>query len=135
MLETNIFGNIPDSFQMNEDEIKETATAVLDTLDISGKFEIEVIFCDEDEIRKLNLEHRQIDKPTDILSFPQEQFDSTKETLSMLGSIVICGKIALERDEKLEELIKHGMLHLLGYDHDSKERDWDIVAQKINCNF
>ena len=135
MLEINIFGNIPDSFQMNEDEIKETATAVLDTLDISGKFEIEVIFCDEDEIRKLNLEHRQIDKPTDILSFPQEQFDSTKETLSMLGSIVICGKIALERDEKLEELIKHGMLHLLGYDHDSKERDWDIVAQKINCNF
>jgi probable rRNA maturation factor len=69
----------------------------------------------EDEIRTLNREHRSIDRPTDVLSFPVDG-DGSSAGPRELGDVVICP----EHTEDLIEAVVHGVLHLCGYDH---ERD------------
>ncbi len=83
---------------------------------------IELIVCDDETIRELNREHRGIDRATDVLSFPYEE-----APMMPLGSIVISADFVRkgakehghgEADE-LTLLFLHGLLHLLGYDHET----------------
>ena len=69
----------------------------------------------EEEIERLNREHRGRDRPTDVLSFPVDEAGPAAGPRE-LGDVVIC----LERTEDLAEAVVHGVLHLCGYDH---ERD------------
>lgn len=83
--------------------------------------EIELILTDNDEIADINREFRGIDKPTDVLSFPSDPFPGAP-----LGSIVIsldkvesvASVLGHTPDEELSLLFIHGMLHLLGMDHE-----------------
>lgn len=84
--------------------------------------DLEVIFTDNPSIQKLNKEHRNIDEPTDVLSFPLEcDFPNM-----LLGSIVISTDYAKKKADELNHsfqeeitlLYIHGLLHLLGYDHE-----------------
>ena len=94
------------------EEIAETLT----------KKDIELLIVKNDEIRELNKEHRNIDKATDVLSFPMD-FDMPHMPL---GSIVISTDFVEEKakeyghtfNEELSLLFIHGLLHLLGYDHE-----------------
>lgn len=107
------------------------------------KFEVSVNFVSRDEIRELNQKARKIDKPTDVLSFPNltlkpmakiklKDFkdDINPETHNlMLGDIVICEDVAKENadtyghsyERELCYLVLHGFLHLLGFDHIEEE--------------
>ena len=67
----------------------------------------------ESEIRGLNREHRNIDRPTDVLSFPVDE-DGPSAGPRELGDVVICP----EHTEDLIEAVVHGVLHLCGYDHE-----------------
>jgi probable rRNA maturation factor len=99
---------------------------------------LEILFVDKDEIQKLNAEQRNIDKVTDVLSFPTLDgirnkkidkklfpYDFDEEGNLFLGSIVICTDVAKEQAEEyghsyereLFYLATHGVCHLLGYDH------------------
>ena len=73
-----------------------------------------VAFVDEDEIRSLNREHRGLDRPTDVLSFP---VDGTGPVAGPreLGDVVICP----DHTDDLKEAVVHGVLHLCGYDHET----------------
>ena len=83
--------------------------------------EIELIVTTKDEIKEINKQYRNIDAPTDVLSFPYEEMP-----MSPLGSIVISSwhveKIAKElnhsEDDELALLFIHGLLHLTGLDHE-----------------
>ena len=83
--------------------------------------EIELILTSNDEIQEINLTTRGIDKPTDVLSFPYENMPNTP-----LGSIVISSDFVEEKskfynhsyDDEFVLLYIHGLLHLLGYDHE-----------------
>ena len=83
--------------------------------------EIELIITNKDEIKNINKEHRGIDAPTDVLSFPYEDMP-----MSPLGSIVISYEHVKEvskelkhsQDDELALLFIHGLLHLLGFDHE-----------------
>lgn len=97
-------------------------TARLETIcDTLTPLEIELIFTDNDEIALINREFRGIDKPTDVLSFPSDPFPGAP-----LGSIVISvdkvASVAQElghsEDDELALLFIHGLLHLLGFDHE-----------------
>ena len=87
---------------------------------LTGK-EIELIVTSKDEIQEINKEYRNIDAPTDVLSFPFEEMP-----MSPLGSIVISSWHVIElakelghkEDEELALLFIHGLLHLLGFDHE-----------------
>lgn len=94
--------------------------------------EFNVIFVDEETIRKINKEYRNIDKVTDVISFALEDGENIKfEFGRVLGDIYIC----VERMKKQAEeyghsllreqgfLTVHGLLHLLGYDHMTKEEE------------
>ena len=132
----------------------ETAREVLEKLmpkvlinGIEEPTEISVTFTDNEEIRKINAEHRNIDKATDVLSFPLldlfdgegtvEKYEYNPETGGLpLGDIVISAEKIKEQaeeyghSEKRETafLICHGLLHLSGYDHTEPEREQVMMA-------
>ena len=94
------------------------------------KFEVNITLCDDEYIHKLNKEQRNIDRPTDVLSFPFFDFD-TPEVTTILGDIVISRDTAYRQAEEYGHspkrefcfLAAHSALHLLGYDHETeKER-------------
>ena len=72
-----------------------------------------VAIVDEDEIRRLNLEHRAKDSATDVLSFPLDGAEPTAGPRE-LGDIVICPPLC----ESVPRAIVHGALHLVGMDHE-----------------
>ena len=109
--------------------IRKACNATLKYEGFIDKAEINVTIVDDDEIRELNREFRDIDKSTDVLSFPLGEdgvYDYNPETDAlMLGDIVISVDHALAQAElyghgterELAFLTVHSMLHLLGYDH------------------
>jgi probable rRNA maturation factor len=98
--------------------------------EVEESFIIEILFVDTKEIRKLNFTHRNIDKATDVLSFPQISIAGKNP---ILGSIVICEEIAKDQGEAAPELIQHGFIHLLGYDHETNILEWNKVERIINA--
>jgi len=101
--------------------------------------EVSLSFVDDAEIEALNREHRGIDSPTDVLSFSQiegEELALPEGEARLLGDIVIslqrCQDQALEYghsfDRELAFLVAHGMLHLLGFDHQTPEEESAMMA-------
>ena len=83
--------------------------------------DIELLITSQDDIQKINRDFRGIDKPTDVLSFPYEDMP-----MAPLGSIVISSwhvetkakELGHTQNDELALLFIHGLLHLLGYDHE-----------------
>lgn len=97
--------------------------------------EVELTLVDEGDIRTLNRDYRNLDQPTDVLSFPTympeelaTQTPQPNEPL-LLGSIIICPTVALHYKESLPQLVHHGMLHLIGYDHETDQAAWDAAER------
>ena len=101
------------------------------------KKDIELIITTDQEMRTINNEHRNIDKSTDVLSFPYADMP-----MSPLGSIVISSSHVEEKakefshtnDDELTLLFIHGLLHLLGYDHEvdngeMRKREKELIEQ------
>lgn len=94
--------------------------------------ELSVLFCSRRKIHELNLEFRQLDEPTDVLSFPSgEDLSELSAQGGYLGdlalSLEICAIHAQEYSVPLPvesaSMIVHGFLHLCGWDHDTPARD------------
>ncbi|MDO9305558.1 MAG: rRNA maturation RNase YbeY [Sulfuricurvum sp.] len=99
--------------------------------------EIELLLTDDDEISQINREFRGIDKATDVLSFPSDPFPNAP-----LGSIIIsvdkvqsvAEELGHTEDDEIALLFIHGILHLLGYDHEvdsgeMRERERELVNE------
>lgn len=88
-----------------------------------------IIFVSLDEIHELNKTYRGIDRPTDVISFALEDNDDRIKGVRVLGDIYICIDKMKEQaisyghsnKRELSFLTVHGLLHLLGYDHQTKE--------------
>ena len=105
--------------------------AVLELEEFDGSAEVSVRFVDNEQIRELNKEYRNIDKETDVLSFPLGDngvYDINHDTgAKLLGDIVISMEKAVEQaklynhplQREIGFLTVHSMLHLLGYDHEA----------------
>lgn len=102
---------------------------------------VDILLCDNEEIHAMNKEHRGIDRPTDVLSFPNVDYETPADFSKIEDSIedyfdpesgeLCLGDIVISVDKVLEQaaeyghspkreyafLIAHSMLHLLGYDH------------------
>jgi len=90
---------------------------------------IEVYFVSREKISQINRDFRQITDETDTLSFPQNFLPAAKE--KVLGTIFISPEVAKERDESWEEVFIHGMLHILGLDHEKNLKKWQKAENKI----
>lgn len=99
--------------------------------------EIELLLTDDNEIAQINREFRGIEKATDVLSFPSDPFPNAP-----LGSIIIsvdkvqsiAEELGHTPDDEIALLFIHGMLHLLGYDHEvddgeMRERERELVKE------
>ena len=106
----------------NNTSFKIDTTKIEAICDVLTNKDIELLIVHNDEIQELNKEHRNMDKATDVLSFPLE-FDMPNMPL---GSIVISLDFVEEKakeyshtqEEEFSLLFIHGLLHLLGFDHE-----------------
>ena len=97
--------------------------------------EISLSFVSSEAIRELNRQYRDVDEPTDVLSFPMMEDEELPLPVLSLGDIVICPEETarlhpeLSQDEAICLMIAHSFLHLLGYDHDTEEAQakmWEL---------
>ena len=106
---------------------------IVKTLLLDLKFpnaEIVFVFLPPSLMAKHNLNYLKRRGATDVISFPVGEFPSVKHGLAPLGDILICLRIVeqyakkhgISREEELTRVIIHGVLHLLGYDHDIEKR-------------
>ncbi|CAN5170758.1 hypothetical protein BH11PAT4_BH11PAT4_2520 [soil metagenome] len=106
--------------------LQQTLTAQFDFKHLS--YTVEVANLDEETMRELNHEQRGKDSATDVLSFPL--FGTLEEILNQqtpevpLGNLVTCSTYATTQGTPIEELILHGCLHLLGFDHETDLATW-----------
>ncbi len=103
----------------------------------SKDFELTIRVVDIKESQQLNLQYRQKDKPTNVLSFPFEVPEGIE--LNLLGDLVICADtVAQEANEQNKaqnnhwaHLVIHGCLHLLGYDHINDDEAIEMESLEI----
>lgn len=125
--------------------MEQTMTAVLEKTaevhELSPYTEVSLVLVDDDYIQELNRDYRGIDRPTDVLSFALNEgeepdvIDGPQE--SLLGDIIISLPTALRQAEEFNHSLErelaflavHGMLHLLGYDHE-EETDRQVMRQQ-----
>ncbi len=106
----------------------------------SRQYEVAVRIVDEEESRKLNKQFRRQDKATNVLAFPAGGPDGItglpEDEIQALGDLVICGPLVEEEAEEQGKspashwghLLVHGMLHLLGYDHQTASQAAEMEA-------
>ncbi|MBR6549478.1 MAG: rRNA maturation RNase YbeY [Clostridia bacterium] len=129
--------------------LRRCCNAVLVMEHFDDPAEISITFVDEQQIHVLNKEHRNVDRPTDVLSFPlgeNGEYDINPENgAKMLGDIVLNIPRVVRQAEEYEHsfrreiayLTAHSMLHLLGYDHESggiesvhmREKEEEVMNQ------
>ena len=102
--------------------------------------DVELIITDDETMRELNAEYREKDSITDVLSFPMDAPFTEQSVFDMpLGSIVIAASFVEAKaaehghtiQDELSLLFIHGMLHLLGYDHESDEGEMRAREKEV----
>jgi probable rRNA maturation factor len=145
-MKIHIVDNIRYLDSQKRKELEKRVGVILNALKLPRGTEVCITFLDDDAMRELNETHRGIKRTTDVLSFPQNVWDSTgfnaaiaKDSLKnkMLGDIVISVDTAKRHarfygnslEKEIRKLIVHGILHLLGYDH-KKKNDAMVMRKK-----
>lgn len=91
--------------------------------------EISIVVTDDAQVRDLNRTYRGKDVPTNVLSFPMQEGEFSDITPGLLGDVVIsldraqteAIKAGISTDERMSQLLIHGILHLMGFDHELGE--------------
>ena len=131
---------------------EETAEKVIEAMNYPKGLEVAIDFVSEKEIKKLNREFREIDKVTDVLSFPSFQLlpgeilDTEEDMVLMFkqdngfihfGDMALCLKqtkrqakeFGVTVESEIKKLVIHSMLHLMGYDH-IEDEDYEIMKKQ-----
>ncbi len=120
------------SREISKKLIKVYVEKILKELELKN-VEVSITLTDDETIREINKQWRGKDKPTDVLSFPQEETIGYK--YKVLGDVIIslpyakkqAKEIGFTLKEEVLRLLIHGILHLLGYDHERSEEDEKIM--------
>lgn len=122
-------------YGINKQLFKDILTRLPSVISGIPETEVELLITDNNTIRLLNLNYRKKDSPTDVLSFAERESLSPDPTL--LGQVVISLDRAREQaaelkqplEEELRFLFTHGLLHILGYDHEKPEDERTMLAK------
>ena len=115
--------------------LKKISLSILKALNTPKDAELSVTFIDDLKMRELNREYRNIDRTTDVLSFPQ----GGGPGVTLLGDVIISiqtsernsERYGVSHEEEIKKLLLHGILHLFGYDH-KKKRERDEMREREN---
>lgn len=122
--------------------VRRACIAVLATENFNYSAEVDVSFVDDNQIHQLNRNFRNIDRSTDVLSFPLGEdgvYDENPETnAKMLGDVIISVEHAVNQaqeyghsfEREIAFLTVHSMLHLLGYDHVNGGMEAETMREK-----
>lgn len=119
--------------EVDEREFVELARFVLGAMHLHPATEMSILFVDEEAMEKLHVQWLDLPGPTDVMSFPMDELrpgtEQSPSAEGLLGDVVICPQVAAAQaargghstaDETLL-LLTHGILHLLGFDHEEPE--------------
>lgn len=154
----SVFDEIDSTIDLQS--INKVYNAFLKHFELKDDFDIELCIVDEQTIKSVNKQTRQIDSVTDVLSFPsvdmtfpfnladyKEDIDPTSGKL-LLGEIMLCNQRAIEQAEEYSHsyereycyLVLHGLLHLVGFDHMNDmdkqvmRNHEDKILEAISCH-
>jgi probable rRNA maturation factor len=123
---------------LDEDWVRKIVRQVLKVEGVPSPYEVSLVFTDSETVQQLNRDYRGVDEPTDVLAFymlPQKGSDSyfalPSDGVTRLGEVVVSCPQALAQAEEerhpleteLALLVIHGILHLLGYDHEEPQEE------------
>ena len=123
---------------VDEGWVKKIARQILRAEGVGPLCEVSLVFTDSQTVQRLNRDYRGVDEPTDVLAFcmlPQQKADSSfalpPDGVTRLGEVIVSYPQAAEQakeqghspEKELALLIIHGILHLLGWDHEQPEQE------------
>ena len=124
--------------------LRKVLKAILTREGISGDIELGLFISGQDKIRELNQKYRGRNEPTDVLAFASEEgagfrpFIEPPDGVRRLGEVIVsypqaaiqAGEHNHSVEKEIAILIIHGVLHLLGYDHDESENEQKMMARE-----
>ncbi len=127
----NVLIKTESHYTVNRDRVRDTIAKVLSAKGVKARVEVSLSIVGDRMMKSLNKKYRDLDETTDVLSFPLSEekkdapFIDMPDGILRLGDIVISYPVAREEasdenkfvDDKIDELVEHGMLHLLGVHH------------------
>jgi len=131
---------------VDEGWARRIAQTVLKAEEVAPPYEVSLVFTDSETVKQLNRDYRGVDEPTDVLAFymlPQKGGDSSfalpPDGVTRLGEVIISYPQAAEQakeqghspERELALLVIHGILHLLGYDHEEPEEESKMREREI----
>ena len=138
--------------EVDGEGLRRVVAEVLRQEGVKEEAELSLVITDDEAIRQLNRQFRGVDAPTDVLAFgagADEGFVTAPDSPPYLGDVVISYQRALAQAqelghpvaEELRLLTIHGILHLLGYDHEEeaaarkmREREERLRSQTVTCD-
>lgn len=137
-----LVSNLQEKVPVSDEQVKlvtKVANMVLEEEGFREEAEISVVFVDDGKINQLNKQYRQVDSPTDVLSFAMQEGVPMpdREGELVLGDVVISLETAVRQageyghsfNREVAYLTVHGVLHLFGYDHEDEE-DRKVMREK-----
>lgn len=140
---------------IDEGWARRIAQTVLKAEEVALPYEVSLVFTDSETVKQLNRDYRGVDEPTDVLAFymlPQKEADDSfalpPDGVTRLGEVIISYPQAIEQareqghspERELALLVIHGILHLLGYDHEEpeeeakmREREKELLEKCLPC--
>jgi probable rRNA maturation factor len=134
--------NNESGWDIDEQAVLDAARYALQRMRIHPLSELSVIVVDADAMEQLHTQWMDLPGPTDVMSFPMDELrpgkDDEEPAQGLLGDIVLCPEVAKKQgeeaetkhsmDEELQLLTVHGVLHLLGYDHEEPDEKAEMFG-------
>lgn len=130
-------------YVIKSSQLRTAIQAVINLHEVDVESGVSVVFATDEAVHALNKQHRDVDAPTDVLSFPAEPLppELQDSEAPYLGDLIIAYPYASSQAKRLKHpledslalLVVHGTLHLLGYDHDSPENRAEMWAEQANA--
>ena len=125
--------------KLPKDDIRTTARRVLNALGYPDA-QLSVLIVSDEQIAELNETYLNHTGPTNVISFPMQEGPFAEITPELLGDVVISAdttrreavEAGMEMMERFNQLLIHGILHLVGYDHVNSEEEAAVMERKSN---
>ena len=132
-----LIDNRQSSCGISLEKIEQTVRVIVDALDCPDG-EISILIVDDPQIEKLNRRYLNRHGPTNVIAFPMREGEFSHLTPELLGDVVISTDTAAKEaqnsgtsfEQRFNELLVHGILHLFGYDHETSDQDARKMEKK-----
>jgi probable rRNA maturation factor len=133
-------GNRQNNHRISKKKIRQTASVILDALDCP-EAELSILIVDDQQIAQLNHQYLNREGSTNVIAFPMRRGPFSDIAPNLLGDVVISADTAereaqragISTQDRFDQLLIHGILHLLGYDHEHSAADASKMEGKAKA--